>query len=97
MARGVDIPEVHWVIQYDPPSNASSFVHRAGRTARVGKKGSSLVILMPNEDAYVHFIYSNQKVKFTYKYIFINLYKIIFICISILFSFNNIIFINFIR
>lgn len=62
MARGVDIPEVNWVIQYDPPNNASSFVHRAGRTARVGKNGSSLVILMPNEDAYVHFIYSNQKV-----------------------------------
>lgn len=62
MARGVDIPEVNWVIQYDPPSNASSFVHRAGRTARVGKNGSSLVMLMPNEDAYIHFIYSNQKV-----------------------------------
>jgi len=62
MARGVDIPEVNWVIQYDPPNNASSFVHRAGRTARVGKSGSSLVMLMPNEDAYVHFIYSNQKV-----------------------------------
>lgn len=62
MARGVDIPEVNWVIQYDPPSNASSFVHRAGRTARVGKNGSSLIMLMPNEDAYVHFIYSNQKV-----------------------------------
>lgn len=62
MARGVDIPEVNWVIQYDLPGNASSFVHRAGRTARVGKNGSSLVILMPNEDAYVHFIYSNQKV-----------------------------------
>ncbi|XP_050442815.1 probable ATP-dependent RNA helicase DDX55 homolog [Adelges cooleyi] len=62
MARGVDIPEVNWVIQYDPPSNASSFVHRAGRTARVGKNGSSLVMLMPNEDAYIHFIFSNQKV-----------------------------------
>jgi ATP-dependent RNA helicase DDX55/SPB4 len=62
MARGVDIPEVNWVIQYDPPNNASSFVHRAGRTARVGKSGSSLVMLMPNEDAYIHFIYSNQKV-----------------------------------
>ncbi|KAJ8299141.1 hypothetical protein KUTeg_023201 [Tegillarca granosa] len=28
MARGVDIPEVNWVIQYDPPTSASSFVHR---------------------------------------------------------------------
>lgn len=28
MARGIDIPEVDWVIQFDPPSTASSFVHR---------------------------------------------------------------------
>lgn len=28
MARGIDIPEVDWVIQFDPPSSASSFVHR---------------------------------------------------------------------
>uniref|UniRef100_A0A803TML8 ATP-dependent RNA helicase n=1 Tax=Anolis carolinensis TaxID=28377 RepID=A0A803TML8_ANOCA len=30
MARGIDIPEVNWVLQYDPPSNASAFVHRCG-------------------------------------------------------------------
>lgn len=63
MARGVDIPEVHWVIQYDPPSSAASFVHRCGRTARIGNQGSALVILLPTEDAYVDFIYRNQKVK----------------------------------
>lgn len=28
MARGIDIPEVDWVLQFDPPSTASSFVHR---------------------------------------------------------------------
>lgn len=28
MARGIDISEVNWVLQYDPPSTASSFVHR---------------------------------------------------------------------
>ena len=28
MARGVDIPDVKWVVQYDPPSNAEAFVHR---------------------------------------------------------------------
>ncbi|KAJ9589586.1 hypothetical protein L9F63_017171 [Diploptera punctata] len=63
MARGVDIAEVHWVIQYDPPSSAASFVHRCGRTARIGNEGSALVILLPTEDAYVDFIYRNQKVR----------------------------------
>ena len=28
LARGMDIPEVHWVIQYDPPTSAATFVHR---------------------------------------------------------------------
>lgn len=62
MGRGVDIPDVNWVIQYDPPSSAASFVHRCGRTARIGNQGSALVMLLPTEDAYVDFIYRNQKV-----------------------------------
>jgi len=33
-ARGLDIPSVKWVIQYDYPSNHQIFVHRSGRTAR---------------------------------------------------------------
>ncbi|XP_044004028.1 ATP-dependent RNA helicase DDX55 [Aphidius gifuensis] len=63
MARGIDIPEVDWVLQYDPPSAASSFVHRCGRTARIGNEGSALVFLLPNEDAYITFIKNNQKVE----------------------------------
>ncbi|CAL4148989.1 unnamed protein product [Meganyctiphanes norvegica] len=62
MCRGVDIPKVDWVIQYDPPSNASSFVHRCGRTARSGSEGSALLFLMPSEIDYVEFIRLNQKV-----------------------------------
>lgn len=62
MCRGVDIPKVDWVIQYDPPSNASAFVHRCGRTARSGSVGSALLFLMPSETDYVEFIRLNQKV-----------------------------------
>lgn len=62
MARGVDIPEVHWVLQYDPPSSASAFVHRSGRTARIGNVGNCVVFLAPSEDAYIEFIAMNQKV-----------------------------------
>lgn len=61
MARGVDIPDVDWVVQFDPPSSASAFVHRCGRTARIGHKGNALLILMPNEEAYVDFLRINQK------------------------------------
>lgn len=62
LARGLDIPEVDWVIQCDVPSNAASFVHRVGRTARQGNYGNALVFLLPNEDAYIDFLKINQKV-----------------------------------
>lgn len=62
MARGIDIPSVDWVIQYDAPSNVESFVHRCGRTARMGNIGSALLFLLPNESAYVDFVQLNQKV-----------------------------------
>ena len=63
MARGVDIPDVSWVIQYDPPSNAEAFVHRCGRTARSGNIGNALLLLLPMEDTYLDFISLNQKVQ----------------------------------
>ncbi|XP_058453662.1 probable ATP-dependent RNA helicase DDX55 homolog [Malaya genurostris] len=62
LARGVDIPEVDWVIQWDPPSNAAAFVHRVGRTARQGNEGNALIMLLPSEDTYVDFLTRNQKV-----------------------------------
>ncbi|XP_020293253.1 probable ATP-dependent RNA helicase DDX55 homolog [Pseudomyrmex gracilis] len=63
MARGIDISEIQWVLQYDPPSIASNFVHRCGRTARIGNEGNSLLFLLETEDAYVDFIKRNQKVE----------------------------------
>ncbi|XP_041826531.1 ATP-dependent RNA helicase DDX55 [Melanotaenia boesemani] len=61
MARGIDIPDVNWVLQYDPPSSASAFVHRCGRTARIGNYGNALVFLLPMEESYVSFLSINQK------------------------------------
>ncbi|KAL0122430.1 hypothetical protein PUN28_007271 [Cardiocondyla obscurior] len=63
MARGIDISEIDWVIQYDPPCTASSFVHRCGRTARIGNEGNALLFLLETESAYVDFIRRNQKVE----------------------------------
>uniref|UniRef100_A0A2M4BHJ5 ATP-dependent RNA helicase n=1 Tax=Anopheles marajoara TaxID=58244 RepID=A0A2M4BHJ5_9DIPT len=62
LARGIDIPEVDWVLQWDPPSNAAAFVHRVGRTARQGSDGNALIMLLPSEDAYVEFLTRNQNV-----------------------------------
>lgn len=62
MARGVDIPEMDWVLQWDPPSNAAAFIHRVGRTARQGSEGNALIMLLPSEVAYIDFLSKNQKV-----------------------------------
>ncbi|KER23346.1 hypothetical protein T265_08757 [Opisthorchis viverrini] len=62
MARGVDIPDVSWVLQCDPPSSANAFVHRCGRTARCGVQGSALLFLTSKELSYVNFLKINQKV-----------------------------------
>nr|XP_037291845.1 ATP-dependent RNA helicase DDX55-like isoform X2 [Rhipicephalus microplus] len=62
MARGVDIPDVQWVVQYDAPKSSSSFIHRCGRTARMGNEGNAVLLLMPSEDAYIKFLELNQKV-----------------------------------
>ncbi|KAG5671579.1 hypothetical protein PVAND_001772 [Polypedilum vanderplanki] len=62
MARGIDIPEIDWVLQFDPPSNAEAFVHRSGRSGRQGREGNALIMLQSNEIAYIDFISKNQKV-----------------------------------
>lgn len=62
MARGVDIDEMDWVFQWEPPSEADVFVHRVGRTARQGNDGNALIMLLPSEIAYVDFLEKNQKV-----------------------------------
>lgn len=65
LARGVDIPEMNWVLQWEPPSNAAAFVHRVGRTARQGQHGNALIMMQTSEDAYVGFLERNQNVSLT--------------------------------
>lgn len=49
-SRGIDISQLDVVIQYDVPKNEEIFVHRVGRTARVGKKGESILFLSNNHE-----------------------------------------------
>jgi len=48
--RGLDIPDVDWIIQYDPPHDPEEYLHRVGRTARgANSNGKALLILLKNE------------------------------------------------
>ena len=55
-ARGLDIPQVDWIIQYDPPDDPKEYIHRVGRTARAGKFGRALLFLLPSEIGFLHFL-----------------------------------------
>lgn len=52
-ARGLDLPAVDWIVQYDPPTETAEYVHRVGRTARRGRKGRALLFLLPAEQGYL--------------------------------------------
>ena len=49
-ARGLDIPSVDYIVQYDPPDDPRDYIHRVGRTARgSGGTGQSLMFVQPSE------------------------------------------------
>lgn len=52
-ARGLDFSAVSTIVQYDPPGEPSEYVHRAGRSARMGQAGEALLFLLPTEVDYL--------------------------------------------
>lgn len=59
-ARGLDLPQVTWIVQYNAPASAAEYIHRVGRTARLGARGSSLLILIPSEAEYIQTLVNNK-------------------------------------
>ncbi|WJX72322.1 RNA helicase [Trifolium repens] len=56
-ARGLDIPDVDWIVQYDPPDEPKEYIHRVGRTARgEGGKGNALLFLIPEEMQFLRYL-----------------------------------------
>ena len=52
-ARGIDIQKLKYVINYDVPNEAETYVHRIGRSGRAGEEGVAISICEPEENAYV--------------------------------------------
>ncbi|MCF8486284.1 MAG: DEAD/DEAH box helicase [Rhodobacteraceae bacterium] len=60
-ARGLDIPAVSHVFNFDVPSHPEDYVHRIGRTGRAGRLGKAYTIAVPNDDKYISAIESLVK------------------------------------
>jgi len=66
-SRGLDIPDVAYVINYDLPTNIESYIHRIGRTGRIGKAGTAISFLSDLDEPMFNKIYgvlkdSNQEI-----------------------------------
>jgi len=64
-ARGIDVKEISYVVNYHLPDSYENYVHRSGRTARAGAKGLSLTILQPEEVAEIADFEKELGIQFT--------------------------------
>ena len=55
-ARGLDVPRISHVINYDVPYDTESYVHRIGRTGRAGREGDAILFIAPREKRMLHSI-----------------------------------------
>jgi ATP-dependent RNA helicase RhlE len=64
-ARGIDIDKLRYVINYDIPNVAETYVHRIGRSGRAGEEGNAISICEPEENAFIKDIERliNQKIE----------------------------------
>ncbi|PKO15413.1 MAG: ATP-dependent helicase [Chloroflexi bacterium HGW-Chloroflexi-10] len=63
-ARGIDIPELSHVFQYEPPEDLELYIHRAGRTGRSGVSGTAVLLVTYNEKKYVTRFGAHYNIKF---------------------------------
>jgi ATP-dependent RNA helicase DeaD len=64
-ARGIDVKEISYVVNYHLPDVYETYVHRSGRTARAGAKGLSLTVLQPEEEKEISDFEKELGIKFT--------------------------------
>ncbi|MBB1489233.1 DEAD/DEAH box helicase [Oceanospirillum sp. D5] len=62
-ARGIDIPELPCVINYDLPRSPADYVHRIGRTARAGEQGQTLAFIDHESDAHFKLIEKRHQIR----------------------------------
>eukprot|EP00767_Chilomastix_cuspidata_P001419 gnl/Chilomastix_cuspidata/153.p1 GENE.gnl/Chilomastix_cuspidata/153~~gnl/Chilomastix_cuspidata/153.p1 ORF type:complete len:558 (-),score=257.06 gnl/Chilomastix_cuspidata/153:784-2457(-) len=69
-ARGLDIPAVDWIVQYDPPSFPEEYIHRVGRTCRgvEGREGKALLLLQEHELPFIQYLRKSRVPLYEYNF-----------------------------
>ena len=62
-ARGIDVDDIAYVINYEVPATADDYIHRVGRTARAGRNGAALTLVSPEEESMLASIERSMGVK----------------------------------
>jgi ATP-dependent RNA helicase RhlE len=62
-ARGIDIDDIAYVINYEVPASAEDYIHRVGRTARAGRNGEAMTLVSPEEEPMLSVIEQTTGVK----------------------------------
>jgi len=63
-ARGIDVSDLAFIIHHQLPEQMEYYTHRSGRTARAGKTGFSVALILPNEITRIHQIQKELGIKF---------------------------------
>ncbi len=63
LSRGIDIKDIETIVNYDIPENPDVYVHRVGRSARMGKSGKAFNIITENEQELIYEIEKRDKIK----------------------------------
>ena len=66
-ARGLDLDDITLVVNYDPPEDHKAYLHRVGRTARAGRKGTGVTLVMPDQQYEVSRIVSRLDLNTEFK------------------------------
>ncbi len=69
VARGIDIDDVTHVINYDKPQDIKSYVHRVGRTGRMGKEGMAITFITPEDESIITDIEEKYRTEIKKRYL----------------------------
>ena len=56
MSRGIDFDHIHYIIQVDPPEDPDNYIHRIGRTARINRPGTAILLIEKHEEAFISYL-----------------------------------------